>query len=102
MVVEETVVEDVTVVEGPAVVADVVVEVVQLDPDMALPDYARAADAGADIRASADVTIAPGGGRALVPTGLAIAIPEGYAGFVQPRSGLALDRKSTRLNSSHP
>jgi len=100
----DIVVEDVIVVEGPAVVGDVVVgdvvvEVVQLDSDIPLPDYARAADAGADIRASADVTIAPGGGRALVPTGLAIAVPEGYAGFVQPRSGLALRHGVTVLNA---
>jgi dUTP pyrophosphatase len=87
------------VVLDDVVAGDVVVDVVQLDPDLPLPDYARAGDAGADIRASADVTIAPAGGRALVPTGLAIAIPEGYAGFVQPRSGLALRHGVTLLNS---
>jgi dUTP pyrophosphatase len=99
MVVEDMVGEDVIVVKGSAVATALVVEVVQLDPDIPLPDYARAGDAGADIRASADVTIVPGGGRALVPTGLAIAIPEGYAGFVQPRSGLALRHGVTVLNA---
>jgi dUTP pyrophosphatase len=75
------------------------VEVRQLDPELGLPSYARPGDAGADLRARADVTIAPGGGRALVPTGIAIAIPEGYAGFVQPRSGLALRHGVTILNA---
>lgn len=73
--------------------------VLQLDPDLALPGYARAGDAGADLRARADVMIAPGGGRALVPTGVAVAIPPGYAGFVQPRSGLALRHGVTVLNA---
>jgi dUTP pyrophosphatase len=77
----------------------VTVEVVQLDPDLALPAYARAWDAGADLRARNDVTIAAGGGRALVPTGIAVAIPRGFAGFVQPRSGLALRHGVTVLNS---
>ena len=63
---------------------------VRLDPDLPLPAYAKPGDAGVDLRAREDVTLPPGGGRALVPTGLAVAIPEGYAGFVQPRSGLAL------------
>jgi dUTP pyrophosphatase len=61
--------------------------------------YATAGDAGADLFAAADVTLAPRGGRGLVPTGLAIAIPEGYAGFVQPRSGLALRHGVTCLNT---
>src|SRR5690606_41205759 len=80
------------------------IPIVQLDPDLPLPSYATEGDAGADLVAREDVVLKAGGGRALVPTGSAIAIPEGYAGFVQPRSGLALkhgDRKSTRLNSSH-
>ena len=75
------------------------VEVLQLDPDLPLPGYARAGDAGADLRARTDVTIAAGGGRALVPTGVAVAIPPGYAGFVQPRSGLALRHGVTVLNA---
>jgi dUTP pyrophosphatase len=82
-----------------AVSGDVKVEVLQLDPDLPLPAYARPGDAGADLVARADVTLAPGGGRALVPTGLALAIPEGYAGFVQPRSGLALRHGVTVLNA---
>lgn len=61
---------------------------VRLDPDVALPLYALPGDAGADIVTTQDVTLAPGQ-RAVLPTGLAIAIPEGYAAFVHPRSGLA-------------
>lgn len=71
----------------------------KLDPGLPLPTYARDGDAGADLVARCDVTLAPGGGRAMVPTGLAIALPEGYAGFVQPRSGLALRHGVTCLNS---
>lgn len=59
-----------------------------LDPALPLPSYARDDDAGADLRATIDVTLAPGA-RALVPTGVAVAIPTGYAGFLHPRSGLA-------------
>jgi dUTP pyrophosphatase len=76
-----------------------VVPVVRLDPDLPLPVYARPGDAGADLVARTDATLAPGGGRALVPTGLAVAIPEGWAGFVQPRSGLALRHGVTCLNT---
>lgn len=75
------------------------VPVVQLDPDLPLPAYARAGDAGADLVARQDAVLPPGGGRALVPTGIAVAIPEGYAGFVQPRSGLALRHGVTCLNT---
>ncbi|MGH9152694.1 MAG: dUTP diphosphatase [Acidimicrobiales bacterium] len=75
------------------------VPVVRLDPHLALPSYARAGDAGADLVAREDARLAPGGGRALVPTGIALAIPEGYAGFVQPRSGLALRHGVTCLNA---
>ncbi len=73
--------------------------VVRLDPEATLPAYAKPGDAGLDLRASTDVTLAPGGGRGLVPTGVAVAIPEGYAGFVQPRSGLALTHGVTCLNT---
>ena len=72
---------------------------VRLDPDLPLPTYARADDAGADLLAREDTVLAPGGGRALVGTGIAVAIPEGYAGFVQPRSGLALRHGVTCLNT---
>ena len=65
------------------------VEVRRLDDDLPLPSYARTGDAGLDLIAAADVTLAPGE-RAAVPTGIAIAIPEGYAGFVHARSGRAL------------
>ena len=71
----------------------------RLDPDLALPAYARPGDAGLDLQARTDVLIPAGGGRALVPTGLAVAIPEGHAGFVQPRSGLALAHGVTCLNT---
>ena len=75
------------------------VPVLRLDPDLALPTYARDGDAGADLVAREPTTIAPRGGRALVPTGFALAIPEGWAGFVQPRSGLALRHGVTVLNA---
>lgn len=75
------------------------VPIVRLDPDLELPAYARPGDAGVDLRASEDVVLAPGGGRALVPTGIALAIPRGFAGFVQPRSGLALKHGVTCLNT---
>jgi dUTP pyrophosphatase len=60
----------------------------RLDPEVPLPSYAKPGDAGCDLVTTVDVELAPGE-RALVPTGLAIALPEGYAGFVLPRSGLA-------------
>ena len=66
------------------------VPVVRLDPDLPLPAYARPGDAGLDLLARDDAHLPARGGRALVPTGLAIAIPAGYGGFVLPRSGLAL------------
>ncbi len=69
------------------------------DADIPLPVYARAADAGADLHARVAVTLPAGGGRGLVPTGLVVAIPVGYAGFVLPRSGLALRYGVTCLNS---
>jgi dUTP pyrophosphatase len=75
------------------------VPVLRLDPDLPLPDYAKAGDAGADLVAREDAVLEPGGGRALVGTGIALAIPEGYAGFVQPRSGLALRHGVTCLNT---
>ena len=72
---------------------------VRLDPDLPLPAYAREGDAGADLVARQDVVLAAGGGRALVPTGVAVAIPPGYAGLVLPRSGLALRHGVTVLNA---
>jgi dUTP pyrophosphatase len=75
------------------------VPIVMLDPDLSVPSYARHADAGADLVAREGVVLPSGGGRALVPTGIALALPEGYAGFVQPRSGLALRHGVTCLNT---
>lgn len=70
----------------------------RLDPAAVLPSYARAGDAGADLVTVVDVDLAPGE-RAVVPTGLAIALPDGYAAFVHPRSGLAADRGLGLVNS---
>ncbi len=75
------------------------VPILRLDPDLPAPAYARPGDAGADLRAREAVTLPPGGGRALIPTGIALALPPGTAGFVQPRSGLALKHGVTCLNS---
>ena len=60
----------------------------RLDPSLPLPSYAVAGDAGMDLRSAVDVVLKPGE-RCRIPTGIALAIPDGYAGFVQPRSGLA-------------
>lgn len=68
--------------------SEVPIPLVLLDPDLPVPSYAHEGDAGADLRTAVDVAIAPGE-RALVPTGVAIALPEGYVGLVHPRSGLA-------------
>ncbi|WP_340538242.1 dUTP diphosphatase [Nocardioides sp. GXZ039] len=68
--------------------SDLEIQVVRLDPDLPPPSYAHPGDAGADLRAAADVVLAPGE-RALVPTGLAIALPDGFVGLIHPRSGLA-------------
>lgn len=75
------------------------VPVVRLDSDLPLPEYAKAGDAGVDLRATEAITLVPAGGRALVPTGVAVAIPRGYAGFIQPRSGLAFKHGVTVLNT---
>lgn len=92
-----------TVVDGAASRAgstcSLTVPVVKLDPELSLPSYARKGDAGADLVARHGATLAPRGGRATVPTGISLALPEGYAGFVQPRSGLALSHGVTCLNS---
>ena len=82
---------------GPAN-SPVEIDVVRLDPDLPLPSYAHAGDAGADLYLRADVTLAPGE-RALVDTGVAIALPEGYAAFVHPRSGLAAKHGVTIVNA---
>jgi dUTP pyrophosphatase len=74
------------------------VAVRQLQPDLPLPAYAHPGDAGADLVAARDVELAPGE-RALVPTGVAIALPAGYVGLVHPRSGLANRLGVTVLNA---
>jgi dUTP pyrophosphatase len=68
--------------------ADVTVRIKRLDPTLPLPQYAYPGDAGLDLRAACDCVLKPQE-RASIPTGLSIAIPKGYAGFVQPRSGMA-------------
>lgn len=75
------------------------VPIARLDPTAALPHQAHDDDAGYDLVANDDATLVAGGGRALVPTGLAVAIPPGHGGFVLPRSGLALKHGVTVLNS---
>ncbi len=72
----------------PQIDLSVDVPVRLIDPDAPLPSYAHDGDAGADLTTAVDVSLAPGE-RATVPTGIALAIPAGYAGFVHPRSGLA-------------
>jgi dUTP pyrophosphatase len=69
----------------------------RLDPELPLPAYAHPGDAGADLLAREDVELAPGA-RATIPTGIALALPDGYAAFVHPRSGLAARHGVTILN----
>src|ERR1700691_5216750 len=71
----------------------------QLDAELPTPRYAREGDAGADLIARSDVVLPCRGGRAVVPTGVAIAIPPGFAGLVLPRSGLAIRHGLTCLNA---
>lgn len=72
--------------------------ITRLDPDLPIPRYAKGGDAGADIVSRIDFTIAPGE-RALIPTGIAIALPDGYVALVHPRSGLAIKHGITMVNS---
>lgn len=74
------------------------VPVKRLDPDLPIPVYARSGDAGLDLLAARDVAVAPGE-RTAVPTGVAVAIPEGYAGFVHARSGRALREGLALVNA---
>lgn len=74
------------------------VEFRKLDAGASLPGYAHGGDAGLDLAANAEVELKPGA-RALVPTGLAVALPEGHAGLVLPRSGLASKHGITLVNS---
>jgi dUTP pyrophosphatase len=75
------------------------VELVQLDTGLPLPSYAHPHDAGLDLYAREDATIRAAGGRLLMPTGIAIAIPVGYCGMVMPRSGLALRHGISIVNA---
>ena len=70
----------------------------RLDPGVPLPQYAKGGDAGADIVSAVDITLAPGE-RALVPTGISIALPDGYVALVHPRSGLAIKHGVTMVNA---
>ncbi len=70
----------------------------QLDPDLPIPKYAHKDDAGCDLYSQTDLILKPGE-RALMPTGIQIAIPVGYAGFIQPRSGIALTHGISIVNS---
>ena len=70
----------------------------RLDPSVPLPQDAKGGDAGADIVSAVDITLAPGE-RALVPTGISIALPDGYVALVHPRSGLAIKHGVTMVNA---
>jgi dUTP pyrophosphatase len=72
--------------------------ITRLDKDLPIPQYARAGDAGADVHSRIDIAIAPGE-RALVPTGISIALPDGYAAFAHPRSGLAIKHGVGMVNA---
>lgn len=72
--------------------------IAQLDPDLPLPRFAQAGDAGADLYARIDLTLTPGQ-RALMPTGIAIALPPGFAAFIHPRSGLAIREGLSMVNA---
>jgi dUTP pyrophosphatase len=85
-------------VSGPVAPPAVDVLLARLDGGLPVPAPARPGDAGVDLRCTADVVLAPGE-RALVGTGIAIALPEGYAGFVHPRSGLAARAGLSIVNS---
>ena len=74
------------------------IPVVRLHPDAVLPTFAHEGDAGSDLVAVADATLAPGD-RVMIPTGFAMALPMGYAGFVLPRSGLAAKHGVTCANA---
>lgn len=74
------------------------VPITRLDPDMPAPAYAQPSDAGADLRSTIDLTLEPGE-RAMIPTGIAIALPDGYAAFIHPRSGLAIKHGLSMVNT---
>ncbi len=74
------------------------IEIQLLDPEMELPSYAKPGDAGLDLRSRVEMKLEPGM-RALVPTGIAVAIPTGYVGLVHPRSGLAIKSGISMVNT---
>ncbi|APF39776.1 dUTP diphosphatase [Neomicrococcus aestuarii] len=74
------------------------IQILMLDPDLEPPSYAHPGDAGADLRAREGFTLEPGE-RALVPTGVAIALPLGFVGLIHPRSGLATKHGITVVNA---
>ena len=78
--------------------ADIQLRIKSLDKDLELPVYAKPGDAGLDLRSAIDADIEPGC-RKLIPTGIALGIPAGFAGFIQPRSGLALKQGMTIVNT---
>lgn len=80
-------------------ISEMNIHIRKLDPDLPLPAYANPGDAGMDLRSTKDLVIPAAGGRALVPTGIAIAVPDGYAAFVHPRSGLAIKHGITIVNT---
>jgi|SRR5664280_471904 len=75
------------------------IQVKVLHPDATIPSYANEGDAGCDLVAVESCVLQAGGGRAMVPTGFAVAIPEGHGGFVLPRSGLAAKHGVTCINA---
>jgi dUTP pyrophosphatase len=79
-------------------IVDLQIQVLRLDPGLPMPTYAHPGDAGADLVTAVDVTLAPGE-RALVPTGIALALPDGYVALVHPRSGLAARHGLSIVNS---
>jgi dUTP pyrophosphatase len=83
-------------VSRPPHAVDVLVR--RLDPDVALPSYAHPGDAGLDLVTTVDAVVPPGE-RVLLPTGIAIALPEGYVAFVHPRSGLAVKYGVSLVNA---
>ena len=78
--------------------SNITVNIKRLDPSVELPKYAHPTDAGLDLRANEDCILKPFE-RRLVSTGIAIALPDGYAGFVQPRSGLAIKQGLSIVNT---
>jgi len=80
-------------------IVDLQIQVLRLDSELPMPTYAHPGDAGADLVAAVDVTLAPGE-RALVPTGIALALPDGYVALVHPRSGLAARHGLSIVNST--